>query len=93
MFAGAGFIDQDPVVINEFRSSLDFTTNRECWKVAAAKQFQGIGIAFLTCGISFFAVGVSSKLSSFWPISLVFIALGVIYLVKARQRPESHTDR
>jgi hypothetical protein len=55
-------------------------------QMASAKQFQPLGITFLSCGVVFLAVGVATKMTAFWTMAPAFIVLGIVFLAKSRQK-------
>ena len=57
------------------------------------RQLLGSGIAFLGCGIAFFAVGIATRMAVFAMTAPAFIALGIVFLVRARRRPDDRDPR
>lgn len=50
------------------------------------QQLRGPGIVFLACGIAFLGVGVATGMTVFAMTAPAFIAMGIVYLVRARKR-------
>jgi 4-amino-4-deoxy-L-arabinose transferase-like glycosyltransferase len=46
------------------------------------------GIVFLSCGTSFLGVGIATKMTVFMLVAPAFIVLGIVFLVRARRRPD-----
>ncbi|GAA5002065.1 hypothetical protein FNZ56_09350 [Pseudoluteimonas lycopersici] len=57
------------------------------------RQLQGSGIAFLGSGVAFLGVGVATKMIVFTMLAPTFIALGIVFLVRARRRPHGDGQR
>jgi 4-amino-4-deoxy-L-arabinose transferase-like glycosyltransferase len=51
------------------------------------RRLLGPGLAFLGCGITFLGVGMATKMFVFAMLAPAFIALGVVFLARARPRP------
>ena len=49
---------------------------------------QAPGIVFLACGFAFLVVGMATKLHVFALTAPAFIALGIVFLIRARRRPD-----
>jgi len=54
--------------------------------MASEKQLQTLGITFLSCGVAFLAVGLATKMTTFWSMAPAFIVLGIVFLAKSRQK-------
>ena len=57
------------------------------------RQMLGPGIAFLSCGITFLMVGLAARMTVFAMMAPAFIALGIVFLVRARKRPDNDDPR
>ena len=57
------------------------------------RRMLGPGIAFLGCGITFFGVSLATRMIVFAAMAPAFIALGIVFLVRARKRPDSDDPR
>ena len=57
------------------------------------RQMLGPGIAFLSCGITFSMVGLATRMTVFAMLAPAFIALGIVFLVRARKRPDNNDPR
>ena len=49
------------------------------------KRSTGAGVAFLGCGLAYLGVGLGTRNPVFYSMAPGFIALGIVFLVRARR--------
>jgi len=58
--------------------------------VNSIKSLLILGFVFLTNGITFLIVGLTTHLTVFWTLGPSFIALGIVFLAISKSRKNTH---
>lgn len=56
--------------------------------VESTKRLQMLGLVFFSCGVAFLAVGLATKLSTFYFMSPAFLTLGIVFFAKSKAPQE-----
>lgn len=54
----------------------------------STKRLQMLGLVFFSCGVTFLAVGLATKLSTFYFMSPAFLTLGIVFFAKSKAPQE-----
>jgi hypothetical protein len=60
--------------------------------VDSIKRLLILGFVFLTNGLTFLVVGLTTDLTVFWTLGPALIALGVVFLAISKTRKSAHVD-